>query len=91
MAVVGQAQAGAGAEPVTISVLYEGRSAGAVEEVPASVVLDPEDHWAGGEFVITSDDVRYWPGSDGYSEVCASVYALGSNLDTPYDLGCIGG
>lgn len=73
--------------PAAVVVAFDGLDleAGSWTTVLASVALDP-----GGdqEFVVVSDDVRYWPGSEGFDDVCAVVYEPG--LGAFYDLGCVG-
>ena len=94
VAVVGHATTVLDGADYTVAVVtYDGfnEDAGRWLTVSAEFALSPDEYDGPGEFVITSDDVRYWPGSDDYSEVCASVYALASNISEPYDLGCIGG
>lgn len=90
VAVVGEALAGERADPVEIVATYEAYSGDEVTVVSASITLAPIGYAAGGEFVIASDDVRYWPGADGYDDVCADLSADDSNIYEPYDLGCIG-
>lgn len=90
VAVVGRAEPIWGDEnPAAVVVVYDGYDleTNSWTTVLASAVLDPDGEQ---EFVVTSDEIRYWSGSDGYNEVCASVFAPGSNYDAPSDLGCIG-
>lgn len=88
VAVVGRAAPVQGDDvaPAAVAVEYEVHDpeTGEWDLVLASVPLDLSGEQ---EFVVVSDDVRYWPVGDGADEVCATLYPPAPA--DPIDLGCL--